>query len=125
MVKKSSCCAGRPIIRLAAKGEPPIVPFSWDRVGKGYVCYDRRVNADTDEYRMPSRPNRVLDGEGKFAENIPYQIVSLLQGQIKIKPAAHQYPDDLAYFLRFNHTDYRKQFLYQPITDTHPDQSER
>lgn len=92
----------------------------------------RRVIAGAGEHRTVhnrSQPftslDRILDGKGEFTENILYQIVSLLQGQVEIKPAAHQYSDDLTHLSGLKHIDYRKQFLYQPVMDTRDDCCER
>ncbi|OPX98967.1 MAG: hypothetical protein A4E62_02259 [Syntrophorhabdus sp. PtaU1.Bin002] len=120
MLEKSSSCASKPSIPRVARVNLASFPF-FGAGSKGCLC-DEQIRENIE---LPSRPYRVSDGKGKFAENIPYQIVSLLQRQIEIKPATHQYSDDLAYFLRFNHTDYRKQFSYQPIADAHLDQSKR
>jgi hypothetical protein len=104
--------------------EPPGAPQAVAEDGAHQACYCRCR-------RIPNRSqpftslDRILDGKGEFTENILYQIVSLLQGQVEIKPAAHQYSDDLTHLSGLKHIDYRKQFLYQPVMDTRDDCCER
>jgi hypothetical protein len=54
-----------------------------------------------------------LDTMREFPENIPYKIISLLKGQIKVKPAPDQCTDDFSDFTFLNHDVLFKQFLYQ------------
>jgi hypothetical protein len=49
----------------------------------------------------------------EFPEDIPYKVISLLKGQIKVKPAPDQCTDDFFDFTFLNHDMQFQQFLYQ------------
>jgi hypothetical protein len=55
------------------------------------------------KYNLFKRYLRSLYGKGEFPENIPYQIISFLEGEIKVKPAPYKNADYFFYFTLFCH----------------------
>lgn len=65
--------------------------------------------------QFPQCSNR----ERELAEDISDQIISLLQGQIEVEPAADQYADNLSYFVDIGHGELKATSIPIPQKKKH------
>jgi len=69
---------------------------------------------------LPEKPRNALYGKGEFSEDIPYKVISLLKGEVEVKPASNQYADYFFYFLTFCHATLKSKFYTTLITEQLP-----